>query len=41
LLLSVSEEKAEDLLAELREHYPRAEIIGRVIERSANAIVVK
>ena len=41
LLLSTSEEKAKDLLAELRRYYPRAEIIGRVIERNANAIVVK
>jgi selenide,water dikinase len=41
LLLSISEEKAEDLLAELREHYPRAEIVGRVVEGSANVIVVK
>ena len=41
LLLSISQEKAEDLLAELRQNYPRAEIIGRVIERGAKAIIVK
>jgi selenide,water dikinase len=40
LLLSISEEKADDLLAELRRNYPRAEIIGRIIERGAKAIVV-
>ncbi len=41
LLLSISEEKAEDLLTELRQHYPDAEIIGRVVERGQKAIVVK
>ncbi|HYT50253.1 MAG TPA: AIR synthase-related protein, partial [Pyrinomonadaceae bacterium] len=41
LLLSTSEEKAKDLLAELRRYYPRAEIIGRVTERGAKAIVLK
>ena len=41
LLLSISEEKAEDLLAELRQNYPYAEIIGRVVERGAKAISVK
>src|SRR5207253_4927748 len=32
LLLAVSEEKASGLLTELRQNYPRAEIIGRVSE---------
>jgi len=41
LLLSISEEKAEVLLTELRQHYPDAEIIGRVVERGQKAIVVK
>src|SRR5205823_6039701 len=41
LLLAIAEEKANHLLAELRENYPRAEIIGSVIERDARAIVVK
>ncbi len=41
LLLSISEDKADDLLTELRRNYPRAEIIGRVTERGAKAIVVK
>jgi len=41
LLLSISQEKAEDLLAELRQNYLRAEIIGRVIERGAKAIIVR
>ena len=41
LLLAISEDKANDLLTELRTNYPRAEIIGRVAERGAKAIVVK
>jgi selenide, water dikinase len=41
LLLAISGDKAGDLLAELRTNYPRAEIIGRVIERGQKAIVVK
>jgi selenide,water dikinase len=41
LLLSISEDKADDLLTELRRNYPRAGIIGRVTERGTRAIVVK
>ncbi len=41
LLLSISEKKVGELLAELRQNYPYAEIIGRVVERGAKAIVVK
>lgn len=41
LLLAISEDRADDLLTELRRNYPRAEIIGRVIERSAKAILLK
>ena len=41
LLLSVAKGKADDLLTELRQNYPRAEIIGRVIERGAKAIIVR
>jgi selenide,water dikinase len=41
LLLSIAAEKTDDLLTELRRNYTRAEIIGRVIERGAKAIVVK
>jgi selenide, water dikinase len=40
LLLAIPEDKADDLLKELYRNYPRAEIIGRVIERSKKAIVV-
>ena len=40
LLLAISENKADDLLTELRRNYPRAEIVGRVRERSVKAIVV-
>ncbi len=41
LLLSISSEKAEGLLTELRRNYPRAEIIGRVTVRGEKAISVK
>ena len=40
LLLAMAEDKAEELLTELRRNYPRAEIIGRVTERGEKAIVV-
>jgi selenide, water dikinase len=41
LLLAIAEEKANDLLNELRADYPRAEIIGQSTSRRATAIVVK
>src|SRR5439155_1909062 len=41
LLLAVTADRANELLTELRRNYPRAEIIGRAIERGAKAIVVK
>jgi selenide,water dikinase len=41
LLLAIPEEKADELLSELRKNYPRAEIIGRVVERGIKAISVK
>ena len=41
LLLAISEEKADDLLAELRRDYPQAQRIGRVLPKSGTSIVVK
>jgi selenide,water dikinase len=41
MLMAISEEKAADLLAALRQNYPRAEIVGRVTEQEAKAILVK
>jgi len=41
LLLAIAQEKADELLRELRTNYPRAEIIGRVSERAEKAIMVK
>jgi selenide,water dikinase len=41
LLLAISEDKSDELLAELRRNYPSAEIIGRVGERDQKAIVLK
>jgi selenide, water dikinase len=40
MLISVSSDRAHDLLDRLRENYPQAEIIGRVIERGDHSIVV-
>jgi selenide,water dikinase len=40
LLLAIAENKADDLLVELRRNYPRAEIIGRVAERGLRVIAV-
>ena len=40
LLLAIAEEKAEELLEELRHNYPRAQIIGRVRTRTEQAIMV-
>ena len=40
LLLAIAEDKADDLLVELRRNYPRAEIIGRVSERGPKVIAV-
>ena len=40
LLLAISEERANELLRELRRNYPRAEIIGRVSERGEKTIIV-
>jgi selenide,water dikinase len=41
LLLMVAEEKAQNLLSELRANYPRVEIIGRVTERRSKRIAVR
>lgn len=41
LLLAIPEEKADDLLIELRQSYPRVEVIGLVVTRLETAIVVK
>jgi selenide, water dikinase len=41
LLLAIPEDKADDLLTELRRIYPRAEIIGRVTERGEKSISVR
>jgi selenide, water dikinase len=41
LLLAIAEDKADDLLTELRRNYPRAEIIGRVTARREKSISVR
>jgi len=40
LLLAIKEDQAHELLRTLHEFYPRAELIGRVLERGGVAIVV-
>jgi selenide,water dikinase len=40
MLISIAREKAEALLARLRENYPDAAIIGRVTEKGARSLVV-
>ncbi len=41
LLISIASERADELLARLRETYPEAAIIGRVIPRGAHLLSVK
>jgi selenide, water dikinase len=41
LLISIAKSSAEPLLARLRENYPEAAVIGRVIEPASQSIVVK
>ena len=41
LLLAIAEDKARELLSDMRRNYPRAEIIGHVTERGEKVIVVK
>jgi selenide,water dikinase len=40
MLISISQDRAEDLLSRLRENYPQAEIIGRAVQRGKHSIVV-
>lgn len=41
MLIAITESKSEALLRALNQHYPNARIIGRVLPRGTNAIVVK
>src|SRR5690349_22817675 len=40
MLIAINEEKAVDLLRSLRDHYPHAEIIGKVKPRGSHSLVV-
>jgi selenide,water dikinase len=40
MLISISPDRADELLIRLRENYPRAEVIGRVVEPGEHSIVV-
>ena len=41
MLISVPADRRDDLLTRLRENYPHAEIIGRVIERTLHSIAIR
>jgi selenide,water dikinase len=41
MLISVPADRAEQLLAQLKQFYPAASAIGRVVERGSHAIVVR
>ena len=41
ILISIQAERAPNMLVRLRENYPEAEVIGRVVELGARSIVVK
>ena len=41
LLLAIAKDKTNDLLSDLRRNYPRAEIIGTVVERAPPRILVR
>ena len=41
MLISIHPERATELLARLRENYPQAQVIGRVLERGAFSITVR
>ena len=40
MLIAIAEDHAEELLARLRENYPTASVIGRVVEKGGSSIVV-
>jgi selenide,water dikinase len=40
MLIAIAAERAPDLLARLRENYPQADVVGRVVERGGHSIVV-
>ena len=40
LLIAIAPEKSTELVAKLRESYPHAEVIGRVVNRTAHSIIV-
>jgi selenide,water dikinase len=40
ILIAIANDRAEEMLARLRENYDRAEIIGRVIEFDGRSVIV-
>jgi len=41
MLIAIADDRAEELLARLRENYPKASVIGRVTERGSSSILVR
>ena len=41
MLITTSSDGVEDLLARLRQNYPQAEIIGRVLQRGKHSLLIK
>jgi selenide,water dikinase len=41
LLISIQVERADALLARLRETYVHAQVVGRVLEHSSHSLIVK
>ncbi len=41
MLIAIAEDKAEALLSRLRENYPHASVIGKVMEPGNKAILVR
>ena len=41
MLIAIAEDRADQLLARLHENYPRASVIGRVMERHSSSILVR
>jgi selenide,water dikinase len=41
MLIAIPEERAEQLLIRLREYYPQATVIGRVLDKNSRLVVVK
>ena len=41
MLISIAPDRAEELMGRLREHYPHATVVGRVVEKGSRSILIK